>query len=154
MRLSYFLMVLVLIGAVALPFYLKGPAGVSSINLSEVAEQVIPHTQTQVFQWRDEHGVMQFGDTPPIGSHAQSILVDTDNTMRMGNDWNLAPAAEAPVVVGGVGEATATLPSSPFAAYKAAPQLIEATKRATAKLNARAQDMDGLLSQIVEGNRD
>jgi hypothetical protein len=151
MRLIYFLVVTALIGAVALPFILNGPAGVPLMNLSEVTEDVIPHAPTQVFQWRDEHGVVQFGDVPPIGSHAQAISIDNGNTTPMSNDWNLAPAAKDAVMVGG---ATATLPSSPFAAYKAAPQLIDASKRATAKLNARAQDMDDLLSQIAEANKD
>ncbi|WP_374355923.1 DUF4124 domain-containing protein [Chitinimonas sp.] len=37
---------------------------------------------TTVYQWRDTHGQLQFGDTPPPGVHAKTLALKPLNTMK------------------------------------------------------------------------
>ena len=80
MRLFYFLIMLVLIGAVALPFYMKGPTGQPLMTVDDFVDDSVPSLPTPVYRWQDEHGVWQFGESPPEGVAAEPVNVSPNYT--------------------------------------------------------------------------
>lgn len=90
MKIFIKLLLLALVGALAAPFFLKGPNGLPLLNYKDfipttdsVINSVTPKTETQLYKWKDAKGHWQFGDTPPEGSLAEKMQVKTQiNEMK------------------------------------------------------------------------
>lgn len=84
------LLLLAVVGALAAPFFLKGPNGLPLLNYKDfiptkdsMIKSVTPKTETQLYKWKDAKGHWQFGDTPPEGSNAEQMQVKTQiNEMK------------------------------------------------------------------------
>jgi|GEM_PF-1464379 len=159
MKLFYIMMVLMLLGALALPFFMKGPngqpivtvedmvgEGVSS-GLEGVVGALAPSEPLELYRWQDEHGVWQFGERAPEQITAAKLSVDDSRTTSMGSEWNLTET---------VSQARARdpvdfkMPNTLTDTYRAAPELMGATKRAADALNNRQADMDNFLETLNE----
>jgi len=148
MKLFYVMIVLVLL-ALALPFFMKGPSGQPIVTLDKVVGDtegnIAPGEPVEMYRWQDEHGVWQFGEEAPEQVSAAKLTVDDSRTTAMGSEWNLA----APVT-----QATAAdsvnfkAPNTLNDAYRAAPELMDATRRAVDKLNNRQQGMDEFVNEL------
>lgn len=42
---------------------------------------VVTDKKVQVYKWRDEHGVMQFSNTPPTGSVVEQVVLDPNSNL-------------------------------------------------------------------------
>ena len=173
MKLFYGVMMLVLVGALALPFFLKGPSGEPIMSVDGAITDAINDTKsggrsgtdvssgtpTEMYRWQDEHGVWQFGEQPPAHLQAVStaesqeispqvwkVAVDHSRTNTMGREWVIEPVVSA-ARVGGNADSF-QMPNSLTDAYRAAPELMGAAKRAATSMNDRQADMDDLLEQL------
>jgi len=80
-------MVIVVILLVALPMIFLGDNSISEkfgfkmgkhatssgVKLSTGVKDVTTDTPVQIYRWRDEHGVLQFSNTPPVGVAAETL---------------------------------------------------------------------------------
>ena len=90
MRLFYLLISLTLIGAVVLPFYIKGPSGTPLMSVDQVVDDHTPDVLkvTDAYRWQDEHGNWQFSDEPPSHVSAQQFEIKPNHT-AMGKEWQV-----------------------------------------------------------------
>ena len=149
MKLFYAMMVLMLLGALALPFFMKGPGGEPIMTVEkmvgESVTQLVPTEPTQMYRWQDEHGVWQFGERAPEEVVAAMLSVDGARTNSMGSEWNLSEVVSQ---AGARDPVDFKMPNSLTDAYRAAPELMGATKRAAQAMNGRQEEMDDLLQQL------
>lgn len=152
MKMFYGMMVLMLLGALALPFFMKGPNGEPIMTVDKFVgdsvTSIVPSKPTEMFRWQDEHGVWQFGERPPEATAAARLSVDSSRTNSMGSEWDMTE------VVSQAGDADPVnfkMPNSLSDAYKAAPELMGATQRAAKAMNSRTSEMDELLEQMNKG---
>jgi hypothetical protein len=66
-------------GAVALPYFMKGPDGKPLMEMVPGLDTTLSTEQTRqtYYKWKDASGVWQFGDNPPEGVHKVAINIDT-----------------------------------------------------------------------------
>jgi hypothetical protein len=86
------LLILMVLAALAGPFFLKKPDGTPFLNwrdfipqnpLESVKESVVPSPPKKMYKWKDAKGHWQFGDMPPEGVAAQEMQVKTQiNEMK------------------------------------------------------------------------
>lgn len=76
------LLLLILVLAVASPFFLKKPDGTPMMDINEflkpvtsVKESVLPTESKTLYRWQDEKGNWQYSDHPPQNNQAESIKV-------------------------------------------------------------------------------
>jgi hypothetical protein len=80
MKFKIGLMVLVLIAAMAAPYFMKGKNGepLMSFGIDENMDILsTEQTRQQYAKWQDENGVWHFGDDIPEGVHTEVVNVDT-----------------------------------------------------------------------------
>lgn len=92
MKLFSKLLMLLVIAALAGPFFLKKPNGEPWLNwrdfiptktVDTVKESVAPSSQRIMYKWQDEKGIWQYGDQPPEGANATPMSVKTQiNAMK------------------------------------------------------------------------
>lgn len=149
MKLFYVMMVLMLLGALALPFFMKGPGGEPIMTVDkmvgESVTQIVPQEPLEMYRWQDEHGVWQFGERAPEQAVAARLAVDGARTNSMGSEWNMSEVVSQ---AGASDPVDFKMPNSLTDAYRAAPELMGATKRAAQAMNGRQEDMDELLQQL------
>lgn len=150
----YIMMMVMLLGALALPFFMKGPDGQPIVTVEEMFEDsvssIVPSKPVEMYRWQDEHGVWQFGERAPTDVAAASITVDGSHTNSMGSEWDVTP------IVAGAGESAAVdfqMPNSLSDAYRAAPELMGAAQRAAGVMNSRQEEMDDLLTTLQQPSR-
>ncbi len=101
-------------------------------NLSSV----VTDQKVEVYKWRDEHGVMQFSNTPPVGvTNAKQMVLDPNS--------NVIQAVKIPVKEEKAPEAAAQIkPTSPYS--------IKAMK----KTMGDARNVEKLLQQRHQNQQD
>lgn len=138
-----------LLGALALPFFMKGPTGEPIMTMDKMVgdsvTKLIPKKPTELYRWQDEHGVWQFGERAPDAQDAAKLSVDTSNTNSMGSEWDVTEVVQQ---AGGSDPVNFKMPNSLSDAYRAAPELMGATQRAAKAMNGRQGEMDDLLKQL------
>ncbi len=161
------MMVLMLLGALALPFFMKEPNGqpivtvddmigdgvsdAVSNGLSGVVGSLAPSEPMELYRWQDEHGLWQFGETAPEQFSAARLSVDDSRTTAMGAEWNLTETvAQSLSQTRASDPVNFKMPNTLTDAYRAAPELMGATRRAAEALNNRQQGMDGFLETLNE----
>lgn len=163
MKLFYIMMVLMLLGALALPFFVKGPDGQPIVTVDDmvgdgvsdavgnglggVVGNLAPSEPLELYRWQDEHGLWQFGENAPQQFTAAKVSVDDSRTTSMGSEWNLTETLSQ---TGTRDPVDFKMPNSLTDAYGAAPELIGATRRARDALNNRQLDMDDFLEGLNE----
>lgn len=107
MRLFVKFMLLIVVIAMAGPFFLKGPDGRALWSIKETVEaakalpgQALPNAlpgltpasdAVQVYRWQDADGQWHYAGEPPAGIASESLVID-----RRTNAIGTAPAAPAP----------------------------------------------------------
>jgi len=159
MKLFYIMMVLMLLGALALPFFMKGPNGQPIMTVDDMVGDGVSNSlggiaggrassePVEMYRWQDEHGVWQFGERAPEQVVAAKLSVDDSRTTSMGSEWNLSETVSQSRAGDPV---DFKMPNSLTDAYRAAPELMGATKRAADALNNRQADMDNFLETLNE----
>ena len=145
MRLFSIILVLVLVGAVLAPMYIKGPNGQPIMTADDwVPEKPAALAPDKpVYKWRDEFGVWQFGENPPEGVDAVPTSIDPDSSMTvMGDEWNVEDLVNEPKRAKPP-TADFTM-SSPMDVYQNAPKLIEAAKQAANQMSKHTQELDAV----------
>ncbi len=152
MKLFYVMIAAALIGAIALPFFIKGPDGKPIVTMDKMiddtAADIVPQKPVEMYRWQNEHGIWQFGEAPPEQVVATQLKVDTSHTTTMGAEWVVSPV----IIEARTGEAPANfqMPNSLSDAYRAAPELMNAAKRAATVLNDRQSGMDEQLDELMQ----
>ena len=156
MKLFSFLLLALLIGAFALLFFLDGPNGKPIVSVDKMIDDtvadIIPAQPVTMYRWQNEHGIWEFGESPPEQVVADKLSVDNSRTTTMGSEWNVAPANSPNVnaVRGGSEPVNFQMPNSLSDAYRAAPELMGAAKRAATVLNDRQSGMDEQLKDLMQ----
>ena len=149
MKMFYAMMVLMLLGALALPFFMEGPNGKPIMTMDKmVGESVtslIPSEPVEMYRWQDEHGVWQFGERAPEQAPSAMMSVDHSRTNSMGAEWDVTNLVSQS---GSSDPVNFKMPNSLTDAYRAAPELMGATQRAAKAMNGRQADMDDLLERL------
>jgi len=76
------LLLLILVLAVASPFFLKKPDGTPIMDINEflkpvqsIKEKVMPSESKTLYRWKDDKGNWQYSDYPPDNNQAESYKV-------------------------------------------------------------------------------
>lgn len=150
------MMVVMLIGALVVPFFMKGPDGKPIVTMEKMIDDsvpdavadIVPSKPVEMYRWKNEHGIWEFGEAPPEEVAAARMSVDNSRTTTMGSEWNVAPLFDD-----AEGDADAIdfqMPNSMADAYRAAPELMGAAKRAASVLNDRQAGMDDQLGNLMK----
>jgi len=146
----YAMMVLMLLGALALPFFMKGPDGQPIVTMDDMVgdsvANLVPSEPVEMYRWQDEHGVWQFGERAPEHLTAAKLTVDSSRTTTMGSEWDLTAAVSQSAA--NSDPVDFKMPNTLTDAYRAAPELMDATQRAADALNSRQQGMDEMLEEL------
>jgi len=154
MKMFYIMLGFMLLGALALPFFMAGPDGQPLMEVDDVLEDtlgsVLPSEPVEMYRWQDEHGVWQFTERAPDEAAAAKLTYDGSRTNSMGSEWDVTP-----VVNGSTGNDSVNfqMPNTLSDAYRAAPELMDAAQRAAGVMNSRQAEMDDLLGDIQEAAR-
>lgn len=170
MKFAYTMMVLLLFGALALPFFMKGPNGQPIVTVDDmVGEGVVSSVSDlmpavelgrgeplEMYSWQDEHGVWQFGERAPDQFIAAMLTVDDSRTTTMGIEWNLIDdvAGSHPSTINRfnplnpIDPVDFKMPNTLLDTYGAAPKLMGATQRAADALNSRQLGLDEMLDEL------
>ena len=149
MRLFWFMLIVVLLAALVLPFFLKGPGGVPLMTVQQVVNDSLPAAPVETYRWQDVHGTWQFGDAPPEDVAAERFSVGAERLTPMGSDWNVsslvAPAGDA-----AASDLAVTVPDSPFSAYRGAPELLRKARQVRSELDERQADAETALRALTD----
>lgn len=156
MKLFYFMLVVALIGALTLPFFMKGPDGKPLATVDQAMDDtfggsvdaIAPSAPVEMYRWKNEHGIWEFGESPPPEAAAAKLSIDNSRITTMGSEWNVAPVI-AETSEGS--EAVAfQMPNTMADTYRAAPELMNAAKNAATLLNERQAGMDEDLEGLMQ----
>ena len=152
MKLFSFLMVAMLVGAFALLFFLKGPDGKPIVTVDQMIDDtvadIVPAKPVTMYRWQNEHGIWEFGESPPDQTVAAKLSIENSRTTTMGSEWNVTPVLNESR--GGSDAVDFQMPNSLSDAYRAAPELMGAAKRAATVLNDRQAGMDEQLDNLMQ----
>lgn len=154
MKLFSFLLLAVLVGSCALLFVLKGPDGKPILSVDQMVDDTVaasvPAKPMEMYRWKNEQGIWEFGESPPEQVVAAKLRVDNSRTTTMGAEWNVAPVISEARARSGSDAVNFQMPSSVGDAYRAAPELMGAAQRAAATLNDRQAGMDEQLDSLMQ----
>lgn len=103
-------------------------------NLSSV----VSNEKVQVYKWRDENGVMQFSNTPPVGHDTEQLTLDPNS--------NLMKAVKPPVEEEPEEEDVAEVPS-PYS-MKGMKKVMNDAKGVEDLLKQRHEDQQKMLNDL------
>lgn len=143
MRLFYLLITLVLIAALVVPFYMKGPNGQPVMTLDKVIDDNTPEVMIDrgAYRWQDEHGRWHFSDEP-IDGKAERFEMGAANTFE--SNWSEQAAAleaEQPAISAGM----------PSLGDVYDGDALEKAQEAAGLIEQRTQALEGLLGKPSEG---
>ncbi len=154
MKLFSFLLLAMLVGSCALLFVFDGPDGKPILAVDQMLDDavadIVPAEPMEMYRWKNEQGIWEFGELPPEQVVAAKISVDNSRTTTMGSEWNVAPAVSEARAGSGSDAVNFQMPSSVGDAYRAAPELMGAAQRAAATLNDRQAGMDEQLDSLMQ----
>lgn len=151
MKVFYTIMVVMLLGALALPFFMHDgndqPVMTGEKIVGNSVANIVPSDAVEMFRWQDQHGVWQFGENAPEQVVAVKMSLDDSRTTRMGPEWDVRAA---------LGQSSShdpvnfKMPNSLTNAYQAAPELLGAAQRAAKAMNARTGETTELLEKMKQ----
>ena len=154
MRFFYLLCGLVLIVAVAAPFYMRGSSGAPLMSLdtffkdSAVTLPDLPLEPVKVFRWKDSDGVWHFSDEAPPDLAAEQVEV-RPNLSPIQADWvaeleALEPPPPEPATDADAGE----LLGDPSVADAYSGQALDKAKQAAELVQQHNDQLDQVMQNI------
>lgn len=150
MRIAYLLITLTLIGALAAPFYLKGPAGQPLMTWDKVVEDNTPEVliNREAYRWQDADGRWHFSDQAG-GADAQRFEIE-HNMTTMESKWiaeaQAAHAGQAPGTGGAFQDMLKGTQLSIPEAYQG--QALDKANAAAGLLEERSQMLDRIMQDL------
>lgn len=141
MRTYLVILALLVIAALIAPYFLKGPDG-QPLMRAEVPAAVVPGALgagDTVYRWQDEHGVWQFGESPPQGVEAQAVVLDSESGITpLGPGWQVEERHDST-------PSDAAIPADTLDLLTGAPHILQAAEAARNKVNDHTGDLEKLL---------
>lgn len=142
MKPFYLLIGLVVLGALAAPFFLT-INGEPLMTIDEALEDATPDVlqpTTEIYRWQDEHGVWQFGEQPPANASGATSVELEDKITGLGREWHGGGRRQAPT------ETPRPIPG--VAGLLQGKEVMDAARTQAGNISKRTEHIDAALQDV------
>lgn len=144
MKPFFILISLVLVAAIAAPFFLT-LQGQPLITVDEVLDDATPDllkTSTEVYRWQDEHGGWHFSEEPPPQANvrnAETVQIE-DKITSLGKQWHGGIRSQSPSV--------STQPIPGIGGLLQGKAMMDEAQSQVSNANQRTEHLDAILKDV------